>query len=79
LKKLNVRSSKSQIHIGGQQQYTIDTINGGEMRIDTEYSPLNQTHKAYNRYKQLPKTCSSRPRSVKMNSLSSRENKSIKF
>ena len=42
------------------------------MRIETDYSPMNQTFKGHNKYKQLKGSKDgSRPRSVKMSSMAS--------
>jgi hypothetical protein len=77
LKKLNVRNSKSQVLAPSTIEHpqTLEPVPGGEMRIETDYSPVTHTFKGVNKYKKLNvASCSSRPRSVKMSSLSSREN-----
>ena len=70
-----IRGSKSQV-LGSSLEMTdnVQTIDNKNtnMRIETDYSPMNQTYKGHNKYKQI-KTPNegSRPRSVKMSSMAS--------
>ena len=74
LKKMKNRNSKSQILHPSFDNEKAKTLGNVDIYISTDYSPMNPAYKSVNKYKQLGKDKSSRPRSQKMSSISSSNN-----